>query len=232
MINAIAIDDEPLPLELLQEYCRRSACVKLQKTFTAISEAERHLQDNPVELLFLDIQMPAITGIEFCKKIPAGTMVIFTTAYSEYAVEGFELKAVDYLLKPFSFQRFMEAVEKARSQSDYLNYKSNIGKQFIQVRSGYSLVRIDVNEIVFIESFADYLDLHLENHKKIRVRMTLKHIAEMLPADRFLRVHRSFIVHLPHIEKVRKKTIFLAGYGIPVSSSYEEAFFKNFHRMQ
>ncbi|MFP9115983.1 LytR/AlgR family response regulator transcription factor [Flavobacterium sp. RHBU_3] len=228
MIHAIAIDDEPLPLELIKQYCARIDFISLDKSFTKVSAAREYLAENEVDLLFLDIQMPAVTGIEFYKSLRQNTMVIFTTAFSEYAIDGFNLNAVDYLLKPFSFKRFMEAVTKARSFHDFLKYKTALDRQYIYVKSDYSIVQIDINEILLLESFADYLDIHLQKDKKVRIRMPLKNIMEKLPADKFVRVHRSYIVPLQHIEKVRKKTIFVAGREIPITASYEEDFFNRF----
>jgi DNA-binding LytR/AlgR family response regulator len=191
MIHAIAIDDEPLPLELIKQYCARIDFISLDKSFTKVSEAREYLAINHADLLFLDIQMPAITGIDFYKSLGQNTMVIFTTAFTEYAIEGFNLNAVDYLLKPFSFKRFLEAANKARSFNDYLKFKTIQDNQYIYVRSDYSLVQVDINEILLLESFADYLDIHLKKDKKVRIRMPLKNILEKLPEDKFVRVHRS-----------------------------------------
>jgi DNA-binding LytR/AlgR family response regulator len=227
MIKAIAIDDEPLPLELLEEYCKRSGFISLERTFTQVGEAQKYLRKFPVDLLFLDIQMPKMTGLEFYKTIEQDTMVIFTTAYSQYAIEGFNLSAVDYLLKPYSYERFEEAAKKAQTYYNYV-HKISTGEQFLYVRSNYSLIQIPIADILFIESFSDYLDIHRKNDKKVTVRMTMKGIMDKLPENDFMRVHRSFIVPIKGIEQIRRKTIYIAGREIPIGSNFEEEVFKRY----
>jgi len=227
MINAIAIDDEPLALKVIENFCEKVDFINLQKTFNKPSEALKYLNKFPVDLLFLDINMPSINGIEFYREMKQNTMVIFTTAYTEYAVEGFNLNAVDYILKPFTLERFMMAVNKA---NDYLNYqtqKENTS-QFLFIRADYSLLKINMAHIVYIEGLDDYLKIHLENQKTVVTRLTMKALLEKLPSKQFIRVHRSFIVPLERIESVRNKNILIAGKEIPIGNSYEETFFKQF----
>jgi len=229
MISAIAIDDEPLALEILESFCEQVDFVKLEKTFTQTAEARKYLESYPVDLLFLDINMPAISGIDFYKGIPQQTMVIFTTAHAQYAVEGFELSAVDYLLKPYSVERFTNAVTKARDYFNYLHQQSGAVTKHIFVRSEYNLVKITLADIGYVEGFADYLKIILDNGKTILSRMTMKGIVPKLPAQEFVRVHRSFIVPLSKIESVRNKVITMkGGKDIPVGVSYEEEFMKGF----
>lgn len=223
MLKAIALDDEPLALEVLQSFCNQTHMVDLQKTFTKSEDAFKHLRKYPVDLLFLDINMPSISGIDFYKKLPHKTMVIFTTAYSEYAVEGFTLSATDYILKPFTFSRFQQAVEKAFSQWKFQN--QNPEQQYLFIRADYSLIKILFSDILFIEGLDDYLKIHIQNQKTVVARMTLKAILEKLPASEFVRVHRSFIVSISKIEKVRNKIVYIHQEEIPVSASYEAAFF-------
>ena len=228
MIKAIAIDDEPLALKVIENFCEKVDFIALQKTFNKPGEALKYVNKFPVDLLFLDINMPSINGIEFYKEIKQNTMVIFTTAYTEYAVEGFNLNAVDYILKPFTFERFLLAVNKA---SDYFNYqaqKESTGAQFIFVRADYSLLKINIANILYIEGLDDYLKIHIENQKTVVTRMTMKALLEKLPAKDFIRTHRSFIVPLSRIEGVRNKTISIAGIEIPIGASYEEPIFKSF----
>lgn len=223
MIKAIALDDEPPALDVLQSFCDKIDYVDLQKTFTNSDDAFKYLKKYPVDLLFLDINMPSISGIDFYKKLPHKTMVIFTTAYSEYAVEGFTLSATDYLLKPFSFSRFQQAVEKA-----YLQWKiqnQNPEQQNLFIRADYSLIKILISDILFIEGLDDYLKIHIQNQKTVVARMTLKSLLEKLPSPEFIRVHRSFIVPISKIEKVRNKIVYINEEEIPVSASYEAAFF-------
>lgn len=223
MLKAIALDDEPLALEVLQSFCNLTHMVDLQKTFTKSEDAFKHLRKYPVDLLFLDINMPSISGLDFYKKLPHKTMVIFTTAYSEYAVEGFTLSATDYILKPFTFSRFQQAVEKAFSQWKLQN--QNPEQQYLFIRADYSLIKILFSDILFIEGLDDYLKIHIQNQKTVVARMTLKAILEKLPASEFVRVHRSFIVSISKIEKVRNKIVYIHQEEIPVSASYEAAFF-------
>jgi DNA-binding LytR/AlgR family response regulator len=195
----------------------------LQKTFTKSDEAFKYLKKYPVDLLFLDINMPSISGIDFFKNLPHKTMVIFTTAYSEYAVEGFTLSATDYILKPFSFSRFQQAVEKAFSQWKLQNQDPE--QLYLFIRADYSLKKILFSDILYIEGLDDYLKIHIQNQKTIVARMTLKAILQKLPVPEFIRVHRSFIVPMSKIEKIRNKIIYINQEEIPVSVSYESAFF-------
>lgn len=228
MIKAIAIDDEPPALAVVESFCKRTGFIDLQKTFTGPAEALKHLRKFPVDLLFLDINMPSLSGIEFYKAVQQTVMVIFTTAHSEYAVEGFNLSAVDFLLKPFTYERFLLAANKANEYNNYQNQTGSIEQQYIFIRADYSLNKIAVADIVFIEGLDDYLKIHLQNQKPIVARMTMKAILEKLPQKEFIRVHRSFIVPFSRIEQVRNKVISLGGEEIPIGSSYEELFFSLF----
>ena len=228
MIRALAIDDEPPALKVVENFCRRSGLVTLDKTFTKPHDALKHLQNYPVDLLFLDIQMPSLSGIDFYKAVKQDVMVIFTTAYSDYAVEGFNLSAVDYLLKPFTYDRFMQAVTRA---NEYYNYKHQ-GKtdtpQYLFIRADYSLVKVALKDIAYIEGLDDYLKIYVGNERPIVARMTMKSILEKLPVNDFIRVHRSFIVPFQRIKNVRNKVISLDNVEIPVGISYEKAFFDLF----
>jgi DNA-binding LytR/AlgR family response regulator len=228
MIKAIALDDEPPALDILQSFCDKIEYIDLQKTFTKSEEAFKYLKKYPVDLLFLDINMPSISGIDFFKNLPHKTMVIFTTAYSEYAVEGFTLSATDYILKPFSFSRFQQSVEKAFSQWKLQNQDPE--QLYLFIRADYSLIKILFSDILYIEGLDDYLKIHIQNQKTIVARMTLKAIFQKLPVPEFIRVHRSFIVPISKIEKVRNKIIYINQEEIPVSASYENAFFTAIHK--
>lgn len=226
MIKAIALDDEPLALEILQSLCDTIAYIELQKTFTKSEEAFKYLKKYPVDLLFLDINMPSISGLDFYKKLPHKTMVIFTTAYSEFAVEGFTLSATDYLLKPISLSRFHQAAEKAYSQWKIQN--QNIEQQYLFIRADYSLIKILFSDILYIEGLDDYLKIHIKDQKTVVARMTLKAILQKLPETEFVRVHRSFIIPISKVSKIRNKIIYLDQAEIPISTSYEDAFFTLF----
>lgn len=226
----IAVDDEPLALEILQEFCSRIPFLELRRTFTRTSEAKEYLEKFPVDLLFLDIQMPGLSGIDFYKSLTKEPMVIFTTAYSEYAVEGFNLNAIDYLLKPIEFSRFSIAANKANDYFSYINRTESPGERCLYVRSEYSLVKILLTDILYIETLDDYIKIHLPGKKPVLTLMSMKSVQEKLPAEEFLRVHRSYIVPLHRIESVRGKTINLGVAEIPIGSKYETAFFQAYTR--
>lgn len=224
MIRAIALDDEPLALKVIENFCSRLDYIELEKTFTKTSEAQKHLRKQPVDLIFLDIQMPMQNGMEFYADIEQDVMVIFTTAFSEYAVEGFNVNATDYLLKPFSFDRFLQAAEKVRKLKDAKKQVSSAESQYLFIRADYSLNKILISDILFVEGLDDYLKIHIENQKTIVARMTMKAILEKLPSGEFIRVHRSFIIPVSRIAKVRNKMIYIGEEEIPVSASYEAPF--------
>ena len=228
MISCIALDDEPLALDWLQNFAAKIPSIDLQKTFTDPEAAAKHLRKFPVDLLFLDIQMPDISGIDFYKSLAQNVMVIFTTAHSEYAVEGFNLSAVDYLLKPYEFKRFEQAVQRAQEYYNFIHQKSSDSNNFIYVRADYSLIKIDCSEIDYIEGLDDYIKIYITGKKPVLTLMSLKGIMEKLPNKDFARVHRSFIVPLAKINFIRNKKIQLPNVEVPIGASYEEAFMKTF----
>lgn len=230
MIKAIAVDDELPALKVIENFCGKVDYLELDKTFNKPNEALKHINKFPVDLLFLDINMPALKGTDLYRNIKQKTMVIFTTAYSEYAVEGFDLNAIDYLLKPFTYERFLQAVNKANDYFNFINSGNKNVDQFIYIRADYSLVKINTTDILFIEGLDDYLKIHLQDQKSVVARMTMKAMTEKLPQNNFIRVHRSFIVSFNRIENVRNKIISIAGEEIPVGSSYEEVFFNRFNK--
>lgn len=223
MIRAIALDDEPLALKIIESFCARVGYINLEKTFTKTADAHKHLRKQPVDLIFLDIQMPTQNGMEFYADIEQNVAVIFTTAFSEYAVEGFNVNATDYLLKPFSYDRFVQATQKVKNALETKNQMQTT-EQYLFIRADYSLNKILIADITFIEGLDDYLKIHIAGQKTIVARMTMKAILEKLPASEFVRVHRSFIIPVSKIEKVRNKIIHIADEEIPISASYEAAF--------
>ena len=175
MITAIALDDELPSLEIIEAFCANIEEIDLKKTFLKTSEARYFLENNPVDLLFLDINMPAASGIDFYKTLPQETLVIFTTAYKEYAVESYEIGAFDYLLKPFSFQRFKMAVDRAAEQKKLLSAHD---EGFIYFRVDYGLVKVVFSEILYIEGQDNYVKFYFENQKSLLVRITIKELLE------------------------------------------------------
>jgi DNA-binding LytR/AlgR family response regulator len=228
MINAIAIDDEPLALTVIQSLCEKSGSINLQKTFTQPSEALKYLRKFPVDLIFCDIQMPAMTGINLVKSLQQNTLVIFTTAFSEYAAVSYELNAIDYLLKPINQKRFTQAINKARDYFDYISRKDQAADKNIFIRADFSLVKIPLVDILYIEGLADYLKIHIKDRKAIVARMPMKDMMEKLNATDFIRVHRSFIVPFSKIEAVRGSTIFIGDQEFPIGRTYMDEFFNRY----
>jgi len=234
-MKAIALDDERPALDVIDAFCSRIDSVELVKTFTRTGEARLYLENNPVDLLFLDINMPRESGLEFYKSISQQTLVIFTTAYSEFAVESYEVEAVDYLLKPFTFDRFNQAVQRAQTRWRALRQTTGesadgADQAHLYFRVDYGLVKVAVNDIQFIEGLDNYLKIHLAQGAPLVVRLTMKAMLEKLPVAKFIRVHRSYIVAIDKIKAVRSKMIQIKSEEIPIGSSYEKDFFTLFMR--
>lgn len=219
-IKCVAIDDEPLALQLLTEYANRFPVLRMVQTFDDAIAGAGFLRQADIDLLFIDINMPDISGIDLVKSLQPKPAVIFTTAYRKFAMEGFELNALDYLLKPISFERFEKAVNKAIEYIEFREAQKKAPEQVLFVRSEYQLVKINLSDIEYIESVEDYIRIHLAGQKPVMTLMTMKHILEKLPADRFQRVHRSFIVALASIRSIVNRKIRLSSAEIPVSDSY------------
>jgi len=223
MMQCIAIDDEPLALEIIRKYASETPMINLKGTFTDAIQSLSYLKYNTIDLLILDIQMPDISGIQFLQALNVKPMVIFTTAYTEYAVKGFELEAIDYLMKPFTFERFLKAIIKAEKvHSMRMNINRSTDEYFF-VKSEYQTIKIFFEEVHYIESFDDYIRIHLHQGKLILSLMSLKSVMEKLPSDKFMRVHRSYIVPLQNIRSVRNKRIYLDRGDIPVGDTYNQA---------
>ena len=229
MINCIAIDDEPLALALLKEYISKISFLQLSAVFTDAVEARAFLEKEKTDLIFLDIQMPDINGVQFYHSMAQKPMVIFTTAFSEYAVEGFNLNAIDYLLKPFEYDRFLKAANKAKEYFDFTqNQETRLSSIF--VKADYQLVKVNLKDVLFIEGLDDYIRIHLADNKTVLTLMSLKAITEKLPVHEFIRIHRSYIIALDKIEKVNSRKVSVAGKELPVGISYAEEFSKAMNR--
>lgn len=221
MIQAIAIDDEPLALKVIEHHCKKTPEIKLEKTFTNLQEAYKYLEEYPVDLLFLDIEMPQQNGVDFYKSLPVRPSVIFTTAYDHYAIEGFNVSAVDYILKPISLERFETAVEKAK------NYLEKV-IDYLMIRADYKLYKVDYSEILYIESLDDYIQIYLSNKSKIIARMSMKNIIEKLPSKMFIRIHRSYIIPTARVQSIQNKQIVLPEITLPVGETFRENVLKKF----
>ncbi len=220
MIKAIALDDEILALKIIENFSEKIKNLSLEKMFNTQSEAQKYLNKFPVDLIFLDIEMPSKNGLDFYKNIGQNTKVIFTTAYANYAVDAFEVNAVDYLVKPFSFERFKSAVEKVKDNEEK---KEN---QFFTIRADYKLHKINFDDIVMVEGLDDYVQIHLRNSPKIKARSSLKNVMEKLPQKDFLRVHRSYIVPTKSIKTVVNKNIHIGEFIIPIGETYKDEVMK------
>lgn len=227
-LNCLIVDDEPLALNLLESYVGRTPFLHLSDKCSSAFDAIQKMETEPVDLLFLDIQMPGLNGLELTRTLRREQRVIFTTAFGEYALEGYKVDALDYLLKPFSYDEFLQAAVKAREWFSMKNRAENtqeVKATSIFVKSDYKLVRINFEEILYIEGLKDYAKIFLEH--KDRPVMTIRSLlslGEQLPSEEFMRVHRSYIVHLPKITTIERNRIVFGKTYIPVSEKYQEQF--------
>jgi two-component system, LytTR family, response regulator LytT len=228
MIKTIAIDDEPLALKLVVGYIEKTPFLELSGSFDNPLSAMEFMELNTVDLIFLDIQMPDLTGTQFARTLTQGPKIIFTTAYEKYALEGFRLEAVDYLLKPFGYEDFMVAAQKAKKLIG-LEEKSPItieaNNEFLFLKSDYKIRRINFNDILYIEGLKDYVKVFIWNEPQPILSLnTLKTLEAKLPETKFMRVHRSFIVNLNRIQTIDRFRIVFGKEYIPVSDQYKEKF--------
>ncbi len=231
MIRCIAIDDENLALDLIEDDILKVPFLQLVKKCRNGIEALDVLQTEKIDLLFLDIQMPDISGIQFLKSLPHKPLVIFTTAYEKYALEGFELDVIDYLLKPYSFERFLKAVNKAqeyltileKNQAHPAAEENRFSNQFIFVKSDYKLVKIEIAEIQYIESLKDYIKI-VVGGKPVMTLSSMKAIEEKLVAPDFIRVHRSFMVNIRKIQYIHRNFVMVGDKEIPIGDNYKDSF--------
>lgn len=218
-MKAIAIDDEPIALEIIKAHAAKVPFLELKAEFTDAFKALEYLQKENVDLLFLDIKMPDISGIDFFNSLSRRPLVIFTTAYSEHAVTSFELDAVDYLLKPFSLSRFIKSCNKAFELFNFRN--GAVATDHLYVKTGYEQQKIFYADILYLEATGNYVTFVL-NDKNILSRSTIAEVATLLPSDKFIRVHRSYLVSVSKIEKVEKHQVTINKLKIPVSEAYSQ----------
>jgi DNA-binding LytR/AlgR family response regulator len=225
MLKCIAIDDEPLALRLISEYVSRFPALQLVRTFEDAISAAEFLKTTTIDLLFLDISMPDISGIDLMRSLTVKPMVIFTTSYRKYAYDGFQLEAVDFVEKPLELERFTRAVEKALAYYQYKNRASdklNSPDECLYVNSEYRVVKIDLSTIEYIESMENYIRIHLTNGKPVLTQMPLKEVLKKLPPDKFQRIHRSYIVPLIKIKSIQNRKARLTAIELPLSDAYYE----------
>ncbi|MFI3285856.1 MAG: LytTR family DNA-binding domain-containing protein [Rikenellaceae bacterium] len=230
MISCIVIDDEPLALQQLEQYVADTPILEMKGSFDTASEALTFLRENSVDLLFVDINMPRISGLEFVEALPFDVKVIFVTAYREFAFEGFSLDAADYLLKPLSYASFLKSVEKVHNRYFNRMIDDISDRDFTFLRSGNRTVRVNYGEILYIESKREYLDIVLSTGDIVTVHGSLSSILEKLPQNRFIKVHRSFIVNLDEVKLLERSSIIFGKQYIPVNEQAREIIMKFVNR--
>jgi two-component system, LytTR family, response regulator LytT len=227
-LRTIAIDDEPLALRLVSDYIEKTPFLELSGAFDNPLDAIDFLSTQSIDLVFVDIQMPDLTGIEFVRTLERVPKIIFTTAYEKYALEGFKLNALDYLLKPFSYEEFLKAAQKARKQTELETAAPQLieaNSQFLFLKSEYKIRRINFNDILYIEGLKDYIKVFtIGEDKPVLSLSSMKALEQKLPEDKFMRVHRSFIVNLDRIETIERSRIIFGKVYIPVSDQYKDKF--------
>ena len=231
MIRCIAIDDEPLALQKIAAYIEKTPFLETVALCESALQALEIIQNNNTDLMFVDINMPDLNGMDFVKSLQTKPLIVFTTAYSEYAIEGFKVDALDYLLKPFEYTEFLRVANKAKqqlhkNQASVTNTESSDKHLFI--KSEHKIIRIEIENITYVEGMREYVRIHLLNDKSIMTLMSMKKLEEALPKDRFMRVHRSYIVNLNTITTIeRNRIIYDKNVYIPISEQYKEDF-KNY----
>ena len=243
MVRCIAIDDEPLALRQIKSYIDRAEQLELVAACRSAKEALKVLEQNRVDLIFVDINMPDMNGLELVRSLTSTHYIVFTTAHPEFAIEGFKLNAIDYLLKPFTFEEFMKAAQKAISLVDLVerchaaesaiaqNEAESSDKEYISVKADYKTQLVKISDIVYLESAGEYVRLHIEGSSTITTLFRLKNMETSLPQESFLRVHRSYIVNLRRISSYTKGRIFLDnGEYIPLGENYKERFLEHLNQ--
>jgi len=231
MLNCIAVDDEPLALSLLEDNISKVPYLHLTAKCNDAFEATQILQEQTIDLIFIDIQMPGLTGLQFIESLAQKPMVILITAYKQYALEGYSLDVVDYLVKPVPLERFMKACNKAKALYEMKMANKQIASSpkvdYLFVNVDYSLVKVLFNDILWIEGLRDYIKIHLKSSvKPIMVRMSLRVIEEQLPAAKFLRIHKSYVISIDSITAIRKNSVFIQQTELPVGETYRDVIFK------
>ena len=229
MITCIAIDDEPLALKQLSGYIKKIPFLTLSGAFSSATEADNFLKNNPVSLIVTDINMPDISGMDFIKNMQEPPLVIFSTAYEEYAVESFKIDAIDYLLKPYGYNDFLKAATKARQYIEWREAAAQVGNDsladdnFIFVRADNQSVKVMFDSILYVEAMSEYIKIHFKEGKPVMTFMSVKLMSESLPANQFMRIHRSYIIALDSIAMVRRGEVELNdGTVLPISASYKD----------
>ncbi len=226
MISCVAVDDESWALQLIEEYVSKIEGIRLVETFSDPVKAKKWFESNQVDLVFMDINMPGLTGLELARLLKAEAKVIFTTAYEEFAVESYRVKALDYLLKPFSQEEFQASIKHAIEYFELLGHPSYQVEEFIFVKSQYKLERIVFNQLLYVENIKDYVRFHMNDGRKNMSLMSLKSTLEMLPGSNFIQIHRSFIVNLDFVKNYNKNELLIDGKNLPISRKYKNSVYQ------
>lgn len=227
IIKCITIDDEPLALKQISGFVEKTPFLELVASCKSAFEAMEVLSTNEVDLMFVDIQMPDLTGIDFVKSLNQEQKIIFTTAYQEYALEGYKVDALDYILKPFGYDEFLKSANKAKSHFELVEKATiqvDAKDDYLFVKSEYKIKRINLNDILYIEGLREYVKIVLNQENPVMSLMSLKSLEEKLPSDHFMRVHRSFIVNLNEVQTIERSRIIFGKTYIPVSDQYKDKF--------
>ena len=224
-MKCIVVDDEPLALNLLESYVRKTPFLELAGKYSSAVQAMKELANQQVDLIFLDIQMPELNGLEFSRMLPPETCIIFTTAFDQYAIDGYKVNAIDYLLKPISYPDFLQAANKALHQHELMHRTPQDEIDSIFVKSEYKLVQIELRKILYVEGLKDYIKIYEEdNPKPVLSLMSMKAMEDLLPPSQFMRVHRSYIVRKDKIRVIDRGRIVFGKTYIPISDSYKQVF--------
>ncbi|MBP4136571.1 MULTISPECIES: LytR/AlgR family response regulator transcription factor [Flavobacterium] len=233
-MKCVIIDDEPLAVELLEDFVGKVDSLELIRTFNNAIDAVSFINQTNIDLIFLDIQMPHFSGIEFLNTVEKKPLIIFTTAYSDYAVEGFNLGAVDYLVKPIPFHRFLKSVVRAQQTFNPANVQAisesttapEIDQDFMFVRAEYENVKMNFSDILFIEGLKDYVKIYTTDNKFTLTLISLIKLENLLSCKGFSRIHRSYIINIKHVKSIQKNKVLISDKRIPISESYKNAFFE------
>ena len=224
-MKCIVVDDEPLALDLLESYARKTPFLELAGKYSSAVQAMKELANQQVDLIFLDIQMPELNGLEFSRMLPPETCIIFTTAFDQYAIDGYKVNAIDYLLKPISYPDFLQAANKALHQHELMHRTPQDEIDSIFVKSEYKLVQIELRKILYVEGLKDYIKIYEEdNPKPVLSLMSMKAMEDLLPPSQFMRVHRSYIIRKDKIRVIDRGRIVFGKTYIPISDSYKQVF--------
>ena len=227
MIRCIAVDDEPLALEIMEDYAKKSSALQLVQKFTRASDALKFLQEEKVDLILLDIKMPDIDGMQLVKSLKNPPLIIFTSAYEQYALDGYNLDVIDDLLKPIPFERFLKSVTKVQEymSTQLKPVETTKLNDYIFIKTEYKIIKINLDDILFIEALKDYTKIYTQNQPVLTLR-SLKSFETKLPPEKFIRVHRSYLVSLDKINSVERNTVMIANQPIPISEGYRDRFYE------